>query len=128
MRPKILILDEPVAGLDPVGRHGVIRMIQEYRKTYNATVLIVSHNMENMAELADKLLVMNKGSVVMFDTTDNVFRQGDKLREIGLNVPIVTRVFDILKARGIDVPDDLFTVERAIKFLSSVKEGGESRA
>lgn len=124
MRPKILVLDEPVAGLDPEGRNSVIKMIEDYRNTFNATVLIVSHNMENMAEIADKLLVMNKGELVMFDKTENVFKEGGKLREIGLNVPIVTQVFDVLKAKGISVPDDIFTVGRAVEFLSALHSKG----
>lgn len=129
MRPKVLILDEPVAGLDPMGRSSVIKMIESYRNTYNATVLIVSHNMENMAEIADKLLVMNKGSLYMYDTTDNIFKNGEKLREIGLNVPIVTQVFDYIREQGISVPEDIFTVSKAVKYLSSVyKKGGEDNA
>ena len=127
MRPKVLVLDEPVAGLDPKGRNDVIKMIEEYRNTYNATVLIVSHNMENMSVLADKLLVMNGGKVSMFDTTENVFKRGEELRKIGLDTPIITKVFDRIREKGYIVPDNIFTVYDAVKYLSSVKvQGGET--
>ena len=123
MRPKIIIFDEPTAGLDPKGRQDVIEIINDYRKAFNATVIIISHSMEDMAQMADKLLVMSKGEVVMFDKTENVFLQGDKLREIGLNVPIVTRVFDILRQKGFDLPKDVFTVSRAVEVLKQIKAG-----
>ena len=121
MRPEIIVFDEPTAGLDPKGREDVMKIIFDYRAAASATVIVISHSMEDMAVLADKLLVMNKGSLFMFDTTENVFKNGDKLREIGLNVPIVTRVFYELKAAGLCVPDDVFTVERAVKVLADMK-------
>ncbi|MBP3706919.1 MAG: energy-coupling factor transporter ATPase [Clostridia bacterium] len=124
MRPKVLILDEPIAGLDPKGRADVIKMIESYNKAYNATVIIISHNMEDMAVLADKLIVMNKGALAMFGKTDEVFLKADLLRQIGLNVPIVTRVMAALKKKGIDVPDNIFTVDDAVKCLCSIKKGG----
>lgn len=121
MRPEIIVFDEPTAGLDPKGREDVMKIIFDYRAATSATVIVISHSMEDMAVLADKLLVMNKGSLFMFDTTENVFKNGDKLREIGLNVPIVTRVFYELKAAGLCVPDDVFTVERAVRVLTDMK-------
>ena len=121
MRPEIIVFDEPTAGLDPKGREDVMKIIFDYRLATSATVIVISHSMEDMAVLADKLLVMNKGSLFMFDTTENVFKNGDKLREIGLNVPIVTRVFYELKAAGLCVPDDVFTVERAVRVLTDMK-------
>ena len=123
MNPKIIVFDEPTAGLDPKGREDIIEVINNYRKATNATVIIISHSMEDMAQITDKLLVMNKGGLVMCDSTENVFKQGDALREIGLNVPIVTRVFDELKALGYDLPDDVFTVERAVQVLKNIKAG-----
>lgn len=126
MRPEIIVFDEPVAGLDPQGRNDVVRMIRNYRDTYGATVLIVSHNMEDMAVLADKLLVMSKGNLVAFDTTDNIFGNADFLQSIGLNVPIVTRVFKKLREMGAEVPSDVFTVERAVSVLLSMKGGGKN--
>lgn len=123
MNPQIIVFDEPTAGLDPKGRQDVIDIIHDYRKATGATVIIISHSMEDMAQITDKLLVMNKGNLVMFDKTENVFKNGDKLREIGLNVPIVTRVFDELRQSGIDVPSDVFTVERAVEVLKQIKAG-----
>lgn len=123
MQPEIIIFDEPVAGLDPKGRNDVVRMISDYRREFSATVLIISHNMEDMAVVADKLIVMNKGELEMFDTTKNVFTQYDKLIEIGLNVPIVTQVLLKLREKGIDVPNNIFTVESAVNFLLSLKGG-----
>ncbi len=123
MNPQIIIFDEPTAGLDPKGREDIIEVIYNYRKATGATVIVISHSMEDMAQIADKLLVMSKGSLVMFDKTENVFKNGEKLREIGLNVPIVTRVFDILKEKGFEIPDDVFTVERAVEVLKQIKVG-----
>ena len=123
MKPEVIVFDEPTAGLDPAGRESVMKIIHDYRQAVGATVIIISHSMEDMALLADKLLVMNKGSLEMFDTAENVFLKGDRLREIGLNVPIVTRVFYELKAAGIPVPDNVFTVKRAVEVLKGIKAG-----
>lgn len=128
MQPEIIVFDEPVAGLDPKGRNDVIKMISDYRQKYNATVLIISHNMEDMAVLADKLIVMNKGELVLFDTTENVFKQHAFLKSIGLNVPIVTQVMLSLKEKGIDVPDNIFTVKKAVDYLLSVKKEADINA
>ena len=127
MRPEIIVFDEPVAGLDPRGRSDVVRMIRDYRDTYNATVLIVSHNMEDMAVLADKLIVMSNGSLVAFDETEKIFSDPDFLKEIGLNVPIVTQVFSELSKLGADVPSNIFTVSDAVAFMLS-RKGGEGNA
>lgn len=123
MNPKIIVFDEPTAGLDPKGREEIMEVIHSYRKATNATVIIISHSMEDMAQFTDKLLVMNKGGLAMCDKTENVFKEGDALREIGLNVPIVTRVFDELKKQGIDVTGEVFTVERAVEVLKKIKAG-----
>ncbi|MEE0808820.1 MAG: ATP-binding cassette domain-containing protein, partial [Acutalibacteraceae bacterium] len=127
MRPEIIVFDEPVAGLDPRGRSDVVHMIRDYRDTYNATVLIVSHNMEDMAVLADKLIVMSNGSLVAFDETEKIFSDPDFLKEIGLNVPIVTQVFSELSKLGADVPSNIFTVSDAVAFMLS-RKGGEGNA
>ena len=126
MQPEIIVFDEPVAGLDPKGRADVIKMITDYRNRYNATVLIISHNMEDMALIADKLIVMNKGEMALFDTTDNVFKQHDLLKSMGLNVPIVTQVMFLLKEKGINVPNDIFTVDRAVQYLLDLKGGNKN--
>ncbi len=128
MQPEIIVFDEPVAGLDPKGRADVVKMIGDYRDKYNATVLIISHNMEDMAIIADKLLVMNKGELALFDTTNNVFRQYDFLKSIGLSVPMVTQIMLALKEKGVNVPDDIFTVDRAVDYLLKYSKGGNLNA
>lgn len=128
MQPEIIIFDEPVAGLDPRGRADVIKMISDYRNKYNATIIIISHNMEDMALIADKLVVMNKGEMVLFDTTDNVFRQHELLKSIGLNVPMVTQIMLLLMKKGIDLPDDIFTVDKAVDYLLNLAKGGNHNA
>ena len=128
MQPEIIIFDEPVAGLDPFGRASVVKMIDDYSKKYNATVLIISHNMEDMALIADKLLVMNKGELALFDTTENVFRQHEYLKSIGLNVPMVTQIMLSLREKGINIPDDIFTVEKAVDYLMTFVKGGNHNA
>lgn len=128
MQPEIIIFDEPVAGLDPMGRASVVKMIDDYSKKYNATVLIISHNMEDMALIADKLLVMNKGELALFDTTENVFRQHEYLKSIGLNVPMVTQIMLSLRKKGVNIPDDIFTVEKAVDYLMTFVKGGNHNA
>ncbi len=128
MQPEIIVFDEPVAGLDPKGRADVVKMIADYRKKYNATVFVISHNMEDMALIADKLIVMNKGELVLFDKTENVFKQYELLKTIGLNVPMVTQIFLILKEKGMNIPDNIFTVDTAVEYLLSIYKGGNSNA
>ncbi|MBQ8740974.1 MAG: energy-coupling factor transporter ATPase [Clostridia bacterium] len=128
MQPEIIVFDEPVAGLDPRGRADVVQMISDYRNKYNATVLIISHNMEDMALIADRLIVMNKGEMVLFDTTENVFKQYELLKSIGLNVPMVTQVMLSLKEKGLNIPDDIFTVDRAVDYLLTLIKGGNYNA
>lgn len=123
MRPEIIVFDEPTAGLDPKGRETVMKIISDYRLATGATVIIISHSMEDMALLADKLLVMNKGSLYMFDTVDKVFSKQEELLTIGLNVPIVTRVFSRLRELGLNVSDKVFTVNDAVENLKSLKAG-----
>lgn len=113
LRPKILILDEPTAGLDPKGREDILREIRRYHKETGRTVLLVSHSMEDMANCAEKILVMNAGKVFCYDTVENVFRQAKALQEIGLAVPQITRVCMQLREQGIPLSDDIYTVEAA---------------
>lgn len=124
MQPEIIIFDEPVAGLDPKGRNDVINMISDYRKAFGATVLIISHNMEDMAVLADKLLVMNKGKLEMFDTVKNVFSNYARLAEIGLDVPMVTKIMHCLKEKGVPVDENIFTVSDALNNLKRLTTKG----
>ena len=121
MRPDVIIFDEPTAGLDPKGRESVMQIIKDYREATGATVIIISHSMEDMAVMADRILVMNKGNLFKFDTVEKVFSDSKELREIGLDVPIVTRIFEELKNLGIDVPQNIFTVEDAVRVLTELK-------
>ena len=118
MEPKILILDEPTAGLDPEGRDEILFKIRDMHKRMNLTVLLVSHSMEDVAKLADRILVMNGGHVEMFDTPDKVFCKSGRLQEIGLNVPQITRVMDRLREAGIDVPGGIYTTGDAYRVLA----------
>lgn len=123
MKPPIIVFDEPTAGLDPRGRENVMEIIRNYREATGATVVIISHSMEDMAVLADKVLVMNKGKLEMFDTVENVFSDSEKLESIGLNVPIVTRVFAEIEKLGIKLPEKAFTTQKAVEILKKVREG-----
>ena len=123
MKPQVIVFDEPTAGLDPKGREEVMKIIRSYRAATDATVVIISHSMEDMAALADKVLVMNNGKLFMFDTVENVFSHREELRSIGLNVPIVTQVFEELKSLGIFVKKMPLTVEEAVETLKKIKAG-----
>lgn len=125
MQPEILILDEPSAGLDPKGRKVISEMIEQYRKNTGSTVIVVSHSMEDVAESADKVLVMNKGKVEYFAIVDEVFSNAEHLVEIGLNVPEITKVFLALKKQGYDVRTDIYSVNEAkAELLRLFKERG----
>ncbi|MBQ1950409.1 MAG: energy-coupling factor transporter ATPase [Clostridia bacterium] len=117
MQPDILILDEPTAGLDPRGRERVLTMIKEYQKQRGTTVLLVSHSMEDIARVADRVLVMNQGRVMMLDTVENVFFRAQELEQIGLSIPAVTRIFLLLQRQGLAVDTDVYTVEQAARRL-----------
>ncbi len=117
MQPKVLILDEPTAGLDPIGRDRILEMIKNYRKKTGSTVLLVSHSMEDVAKIATKVAVMNNARLEMYGTVDEVYSQGERLREIGLNIPQISKVFEILKKNGHDF-GSVYTVDRAVEVLS----------
>lgn len=129
LQPKVLILDEPTAGLDPKGREDILREIRRYHKETGRTVLLVSHSMEDMANCAEKILVMNAGKVFCYDTVENVFRQAKALQEIGLAVPQITRVCMQLREQDIPLSDDIYTVEAAyqqiLQLYRQQKEGTE---
>lgn len=129
MEPKVLILDEPTAGLDPKGRDKILGQIKEYHRQKKSTVLLVSHSMEDVAKFADKILVMNKAQVFCYEDTPEVFKRADELTAIGLSVPQITRVFNRLKQSGIDIRTDVYTTEFAKKtILEYLEKRGESRA
>lgn len=112
MKPQILILDEPCAGLDPRGRETILSMIKEYQSSTGNTVVIVSHSMEDVAKLCSRVLVMNNGEVAMSGTVSEIYSRGKELREIGLNVPQITEIFLKLKENGVDCRTDIYTVEQ----------------
>lgn len=125
MEPDVLVLDEPTAGLDPMGREILLSQIVNYHKTRGNTVILVSHTMEDIARVADKIIVMSKSELVAFDETKNIFAQGDMLSKIGLQVPQITNIMQDLKQKGFDVPDGVLTVDEALSVLSPLlkKEG-----
>lgn len=122
MQPEVLIFDEPAAGLDPKGRADLINLIKNYRNQTGSTVIIVSHSMEDIAEMADRVIVMNKSSVAMQGTVDEVYSRGEELRAMGLNVPEITEIFAKLRAKGIDVPSNVYTVEQGAEILRNLME------
>ena len=126
MEPEVLILDEPTAGLDPVGRAEILGNIEAYRKAKNATIMMVSHSMEDVARLTDRLLVMNGSKLAMDGTPAEVFTHAEELLEMGLNIPQVTQVFLHLRALGIDVAN-VYTISQAVQQLKMLK-GGKAHA
>jgi energy-coupling factor transport system ATP-binding protein len=127
MEPEVLIFDEPAAGLDPRGRSDLINLIKNYRKQTGSTVIIVSHSMEDIAEMADRVIVMNNSSVAMNGTVDEVYSRGEELRKMGLNVPEVTEIFAKLRLKGIDVPANVYTVEQGAAILRKLIERGSAK-
>ena len=123
MEPRVLILDEPTAGLDPRGREQVLAMIKDYQKTRGTTVLLVSHSMEDIARVADRVLVMSRGRVAMLDTVERVFSRAEELERIGLTVPAVTKILLLLRRRGVAVDTAAYTVEQAADQLWTLLGG-----
>ena len=113
MEPKVLILDEPTAGLDPVGVESILGNIRDYHRAHNATVILVSHSMEEVARTVDRLVVVNDGKIPFQGTPRQVFQHGDELEHMGLGVPQLTRVFHRLRAMGADVDPSVYTLEQA---------------
>lgn len=125
MEPKVLILDEPTAGLDPRGREEILQNIRNYQQSKKAAVIMVSHSMEEIADCVDRLVVMNDSRIVMDGTPGEVFARGQELEEIGLTIPTVTKVFHRLKAMGVPVDPSVFTIKDAVLALETLKGGGE---
>lgn len=113
MEPKVLILDEPTAGLDPKGRDEILGKIKDLQKEYSMTILLVSHSMEDVAKLADRILVMNGGKCILDGTPQKVFSEADTLESVGLAVPQVTYLAKELKKKNFNISDNIFTVEQA---------------
>lgn len=129
MNPKVLILDEPTAGLDPKGRDRILGQIKEYQQEQKNTVLIVSHSMEDVARFAKKVLVMNKSKVYLYDDTEKVFAHAEEMEAMGLSVPQVTKVFRGLASMGYNVSPNTYTIAAAKKELLAVLgQGGKKSA
>lgn len=126
MEPQVLILDEPTAGLDAAGRNGILQNIRAYQKAQNAAIIMVSHSMEEVAAMADRLIVMKDGTVDMIGTPQEVFSQAQRLKDMGLAVPQVTEVFLRLREIGIDVPESVYTLSQAKEALLSLKGGSHA--
>ena len=120
MEPKVLILDEPTAGLDPKGRDDILEQIKILHEKYKMTIVLVSHSMEDVGKLAEKIVVMNKGKVALQGIPQKVFKEVETLEEIGLAVPQVTYLMKKLRSRGFDVSDEVFTIEKAKEELLKI--------
>ena len=119
MRPEVLVLDEPAAGLDPRGRDSIFDNIREYQRKSGSTVIIVSHSMEDMARLCDNLVVMAKGEILMCGDRGSVFGEAEKLTSVGLDVPQITQLMNLLRARGVEVDNGIYTVDQAFEFIKN---------
>ncbi len=113
MEPQVLILDEPTAGLDPRGREQILAMVRDYQRSRGTTVLLVTHSMEDVARVADRVLVMDHGQAAMLDTVAGVFSRAEELAHIGLSVPAVTKILLLLREKGVAVDTAAYTVEQA---------------
>ena len=120
MEPEVLILDEPTAGLDPVGRAEILANIESYRKAKNATIMMVSHSMEDVARLTDRLLVLNGSHLAMDGAPAEVFARAEELVEMGLSIPQVTKIFLHLRRMGVDV-ENVYTIDQAVAQLKKIK-------
>ena len=123
MHPRVLVLDEPAAGLDPEGRDTILSQIQEYHKATGITVVLVSHSMEDIARYANRVLVLSKARIAMYDTVEKVFARAPELLELGLSVPQVTQIFLRLKEMGLDIATDVYTIPYAVKTIRKALQG-----
>ena len=129
MQPKVLVLDEPCAGLDPEGREQILSQVKNYHKETGCTVIIFSHSMEDIANYADKVLVMEQGKVYNYANTEEIFKDAENLSKMGLGIPDITKVFLKLKEMGLDIDTDVYTIPYAVKTLLKYKEnngGGQN--
>ena len=126
MEPKILILDEPTAGLDPKGRDDILSQIKTLHKDYNMTIILVSHSMEDVAKVADRIIVMNKATCILDGNPKEIFQKVDKLEEVGLAAPQITYLVQELRNKGIEIEKEIFTVDQAkeaiLKYLDNTKK------
>jgi energy-coupling factor transporter ATPase len=121
MEPRILVLDEPAAGLDPEGREQILSQVKAYHKKTGTTVLLVSHSMEDIAKYANRVLVMDQRKIAMYDTVEHVFARAPELLALGLSVPQVTKIFLRLREMGLDISADVYTIPYAVKTILAAK-------
>ena len=124
MEPEVLILDEPTAGLDPAGRADILGNIESYRYAKNAAIIMVSHSMEDVARLTDRLFVLSDAHLIMDAVPGEVFSRAQELVDIGLSIPQITQVFLALRSRGVKV-ENVYTMEQAIDVLEAIRGGGK---
>lgn len=115
MMPEVLILDEPTAGLDPRGREQLIKLLKQLHRDYKMTVILISHRMEEISQLSNRVLVLSRGRIVMDGKPEEVFTRVDEIRKLGLDLPQITEVLWELKNRGLRVRTDIFNVEEATR-------------
>ncbi|KEI04999.1 energy-coupling factor transporter ATPase [Clostridium botulinum] len=126
MEPKVLILDEPAAGLDPKGREDILERVKELREEYKMTIILVSHSMEDVAKIADRVLVMDQGKCILDGATRDVFRKIDILENVGLGVPQVTYLVKALREKGFSISEDIFTIDEAKVEILKLLKGANS--
>ena len=124
MEPRVLVLDEPCAGLDPKGREVILKLIQDYQRRMGNTVILVSHSMEDVAKICSKVIVMNKGRLAMFGSVDEVYSHADELKSMGLNVPEITDIFLKLNKSGVPCNTNIYTVEQGVEEYKRLKREG----
>lgn len=124
MNPSVLVLDEPTAGLDPVGKNDLLNRLKLLHETKKVTIILVSHSMEDIAQTVEKVMVMSEGKLVAFDSVANIFSNYEKLLKIGLGIPQITMLFKKLKEQGIDIPsEDVYSVEDAAEIIYNYIKG-----
>ena len=126
MEPHILVLDEPTAGLDPAARKDLLSRLKALHKEKNLTIILVSHSMEEIADTAQKAVVMSKGKIVAFDTVEEIFKKQELLTSIGLDTPQICSVFAELRKKGIDLPDGVYNVDDAAQIIYSYLKGAKN--
>ena len=126
MRPSVLILDEPTAGLDPRGRDRILGMLEELHRGGNVTILMVSHSMDDMARLATRLIVMSEGKIIAQGTPREIFAQEEMMTSVGLDVPAASRLCRALRARGLDLPPDLYRLDELKEHILRLRDGGKA--
>lgn len=120
MEPRYIVLDEPMAGLDPRGRREILSMLESLRKRTNCAIIMVSHSMDDVAAHAERVLVLHHGEMAYLDTPDKVFSHGEELKKMGLSLPEASRLSLLLREKGVDVPEGLYTMDRMQKWLTEV--------